>query len=161
MATVIRKTDPSITLWATAFNALKAQIGPGALFHLDASETTITAADATTLPTLLVLVNQMISVAAITRGDLLCHKAADATALPVLATDLATAQTALNLLKSQHNTHCASTAIHFNADGTNTCATTNMSDLASGLTLANALKANINAHMASAPAAASIRAVDC
>ena len=68
MATPIRKTEPSVILWATAHNDLKAQIGAGANFHLDKSEKIVTSANAADLATSLTLVNEMIGVYKLSRG---------------------------------------------------------------------------------------------
>lgn len=162
MATVLRNVSPDVAPFVTAFNDLKAQIGAGSHFHLDASEMTITAADATDLPTSLTLVNQMRALSLFARADTLAHKAADtATITAPAATTLATAITLANELKADHNTHCGSTSWHYNADSSNTVATTDASTTQGQLdTLLNALKAAINLHMADAPAAHSLRLVD-
>lgn len=161
MATVIRQTNAETTLWCAAHNDLKLQIGAGALFHLDKSEVTITAANATDLPTALVLTNQMIGVYRFAYADTLAHKVVDPTALPALsaAVDLASAITAANALKVTHNVHIASTTYHYNADGTNAVATANATILSDLLTLINAIKAAFNAHMLSGCASASLRLV--
>lgn len=162
MATVVRKTDPTLLICCTAFNALKAQIGAGANFHLDASEQTVTAANATDLATSLALCNNLIGIYRFHFADTVACKAADATSLPAIgaAVDLASAQTAANSLKTAHGTHIASTSVHFNADSTNTISSANASDQGTLNTLLNELKTDFNAHMASAPAAASFRLID-
>ncbi len=161
MATVVRNTDPYITVWASAFNALKAQVGAGASFHLDACEMSVTAATATDLPTALVLTNNLIDIMTFHFADTLAHKVADATALPArgAAVDLASAITAANLIRTSWATHIAATTKHYTADATNTLASVASTDLASLLTLANEEKTKFNAHMLSAPAAASLRVV--
>lgn len=161
MATVLRNIDPIIQSVADAHNDLKAQIGAGAFFHLDKSEVTVTAANATDLATSLVLCNQAIAVYRFHFADTLALKAADATALPALgaAIDLASANTAANLIKTSHATHIASTAAHYAADATNTVLTANATDLTTLMALLNDIKAKINAHMASGPAGKSLRVV--
>lgn len=161
MATVIRMMDPTVSVWASAHNALKAQIGAGSHFHLDASEVTATAANATDLATSLALCNNIIGVLTFHFADTLALKAADTTALPALgaAVDLASAVTAANLCKASYNTHCGLTTKHYNADATNTTSSTNASDQSTLNTLLNEMKSDINAHLADAPAAASVRAI--
>lgn len=159
MATVIRKTDPLVQTMADAHNDLKAQIGAGAHFHLDKSEQTVTAADASDLATSITLSNQIMAIYLFHVGDTLAHKVAETAPALVKATDLASAETLLNAIKADFNTHIASTTYHYNADSTNTIATANATDLASAEALATAIKAAFNAHMADGPAAKSLRAV--
>lgn len=146
---------------AAAHNDLKAQIGAGSNFHLDACERLVVAATPTDLPTALVSTNELINVFTFHFADLLAHKVAAVSTLPAVgaAIDLASAITAANLMKASHNTECASTARHYTADATNTTSSANASDLASLLTLLTELKADLNAHTASAPAAKSVRIV--
>ena len=164
MATVLRNIHPLAPVMATAINSLKAQIGAGANFHLDAGEEAISSPTATDLPTSLALVNNLIGVMTFHFADLLAHKAADATSLPAVgaAVDLASAQTAINLCRTSWGTHIASTAKHYNADATNTIVgTPAATDLPSLQTLANAFATVFAAHIASAPAGKSIRLVGC
>lgn len=160
MATVVRKTDPDVVVWAGAFNAL-ARLSVGSNFHYDASEITVGSADASDLATSLTLVNELIAVARFHVADTVAHKAADATSMPAVgaAVDLASAITAANALKAWYNTHRASTTYHANADSTNATAASNATDQSSLNTLANELKTDLNAHMATAIAAASFRIV--
>lgn len=161
MATVIRNTFPECAAFVAAHNDLKAQIGPASLFHLDASERTVTAANASDLATSLTLCNNLINTFRFHFADLLAHKAVAASTLPAVGAgiDLASAITAANLMKASHNTECASTARHYTADATNTTAATNASDQSSLNTLLNELKGDLNAHMASAPTGKSLRLV--
>lgn len=161
MATVIRNTDPSVAFVVAAHNDLKAQIGAAAFFHLDKSEQTITAANATDLPTSLALCNNIIGVYRFHFADTLAHKLADATSLPALgaAIDLTSAQTAANLIKASLATHIASTTVNYAADATNTISSADATNQGTLNTLLNELKTDINAHMASGPAAASLRLV--
>lgn len=161
MATVIRNTHPVMKPMCDAHNELKAQVGAGASFHLDASETTITAAAASDLATSLVLVNQILDVYKFHMADTLAHKVVGvALASYAYATDLATAQTRANDIKAKYNTHIASTTYHYNADATNAIAAADATNLASLQTLLNELRTDMAAHMASAPSAKSLRLVD-
>ena len=161
MATVVRTTGPETAAWAAAHNDLKAQIGAGSHFHMDACELTVSAANASSLATSLVLCNQLIAVMRFHFADLLALKVADATSLPALnaAVDLTSAQTAANLMKASYNTHRASTTYHYNADATNVTSSADASDQSSLNTLLNELKTDVNAHIADGPAAKSIRVV--
>lgn len=159
MATRVTNFDPLCSVLCTAYNALKSQIGAGSSFHLDASEVTVTAADATDLPTSLALCNNLIGVLTFHFADLLAIKVVDATSLPALGAgvDLTSAVTAANLMKASYNTHRASTAKHYNADATNVVTSADATDQASLNTLLTEMKGDVNAHLASAPAAASLR----
>jgi hypothetical protein len=160
MATVVRNTAPEVAVWAAAHNDLKAQVGAGANFHLDAYESPIASANASDLATSLTLVNEMRAVYEFHRGDSLALKALDATALTApAATSLATAITLANEIKSKYNTHRASATIHFNADATNTVTSADATDQSTLNTLLNEMKGDINAHLASAPASKSLRVV--
>jgi len=158
MATVIRKTEPWVAQMCPAFNSL-AKLSVGTNAHYDASEITVTAANATDLATSLTLVNQLIAVATFMCADTVAHKAADASSLPALgaAVDLASAQTAANALKVWYAAHRVSTTYHPTADSTNAVTAANASDQGTLNTLANDLKTQMVAHAASAPAVASFR----
>lgn len=163
MATQIRKTDLWVQPMADAHNALKAQIGAGAFFHLDKSEVKPTAALATPigLPACIVALKELIGVYLFHAADLLAHKVADAGSLPAVSdpVDLTSCNTAANLLKTFHGTHIASTAINYAADATNTITSANATTQGSLETLLAELQTDIAAHMASAPSAPSIRAI--
>lgn len=160
MARVVRKTSPEQADWAACINELKTQIGASTKFHLDASEVTVTAADATDLATSLTLVNQLRAVFEFHKNDALALKALDATTMTApAATDLASAITLANELKADYNVHIASATVHFNADATNGIAASNATDQSSLNTLLNELKTDMNAHMADAPSAKSVRLV--
>lgn len=162
MATVVRKIDPVLETVVAGHNALKAQIGAGAFFHLDKSERTVTAANASSLATSLTLLKECLAVYAFHLADTVAHKVADVTNVVTAAspTDLATAITAANELKADYNLHIASTTYHYSADATNAIAAANATDQSSLNTLLNEFKIDFNAHMASGPAAASMRLVD-
>lgn len=161
MATVLRKTFPGCQALADAINDLKAQIGPGAFFHLDKCERVIVSPNATDLPTSLVLVNEIRAVYNFHIADSLALKAVDTvnTIASGPAIDLATAQTLANQIKVAYTAHIASTTYNYAADATNTIAAANATDQTTLNTLVNALKTAINAHLASGPAAKSIRVV--
>jgi len=109
-------------------------------------------ANATDLPTALVLVNSLRSkvVAHLASAGINgAHKAASAAAIAApVATDLATALTLANELKADYNTHRTESGVHLNNDTTNAVAATDATDLASLLTLVNEIKADSNAHVA-------------
>lgn len=158
MATVVRNTDPSLPILCAAINSIKAQIGAGSSYHLDAYERPVTAANATDLPTLLTLVNELRGSSLVQRADTLAHKVVDATTIAApAATDLATAITLMNELKADFNVHAVSLTYHYTVD--TVIATADGTILADTITLANAFKTKINAHTASAPAGASLRLV--
>jgi len=160
MATVIRNTDPATSLWVAAHNDLKKQIGAASFFHLDVSEKTLTATNATTLPTALTQVNEMLTWYAFHMADTLAHKVAGvALASYVKATDLASAILRANDVKAKYNVHRAATTYHYTADSTNAVTATDSSDLATLLTLLADIKAQINAHLASGQTAKSLRLV--
>jgi len=164
MATVIRNTGVNVVALATAHNSVKAQIGAGAHFHLDACERTFSSASATDLPTLIARVNEIAGILDFHMGDTLSHKVADPTDIAAdgvigAAIDLASAITSINASKAAYNVHVASTTYHYNADATNNCATADATDQASADTLANAMVTKVTAHMADAPSGASIRVI--
>lgn len=148
------------TIVADVCNKLKTQIGAGSKFHLDASEVTVTAADASSLDTSLTLVNQLRAVYEFHKADTLAHKAADtATLTAPAATDLASAITLANELKGDYNVHRASTSWHYNADSTNVVAASNASDQGTLNTLLNDIKTQFLAHFADAPSCPSVRLI--
>lgn len=162
MGTPLLRTYPQATALATFARAIKVQIGAGAAFHLDAAEVTITAANASDLATSLTLVNAIANwlygpgAGSAWPGhlnDTCAHKVADTTntrSAP-LATDLATAQTLANEIKTDYEAHRASATYHYTADATNTIVAANATDQSSLNTLLNELKTDINTHAASAP----------
>jgi hypothetical protein len=160
MATVLRNTDPMASVVADVCNKLKAQVGAGSAVHLDKSEVTVTAADASSLATSLVLVNQLRAVYEFHKADTLAHKTADTATLSApVATDLTSAITLANELKGDYNVHRASTSWHYNADGTNIVAASNASDQGTLNTLLNDIKAQFNAHFADGSSCPSIRLI--
>lgn len=186
MATSLRKEGADLEAVVAAFNELKADyvakmravnadlvsiaadsvayatptvLDPG--FHADRSEKTITAANASDLPTSLTLVNQIMGVYKFHMADTLAHKVAGvALASYTRAKSLATAITLANDIKAKYNTHRASTTFHYTADSTNATTSSDATDQGSLDTLLNELKTDINAHMASGSAVKSLRIVD-
>jgi len=77
-----------------------------------------------------------------------CHEAADTTDTigATDASDQSTLETLLNEIKTDYNTHIASTTYHVAADITNAVTSANASTLATALTLVNEIKADYNAH---------------
>lgn len=63
------------------------------------------------------------------------------------ASDQTSVNTLLNEIKSDYNTHRASTTYHRAADSTNAVSSSDASNLATSLTLANEIKADFNAHL--------------
>ncbi len=76
------------------------------------------------------------------------HKAADTSTTigATNASDQSTLETLLNEIKTDYNTHIASTTYHIAADSTNAVSSANASNLATALTLVNEIKADYNAH---------------
>src|SRR5262249_24986790 len=150
MATVIRNTHPAAAPMCAAHNDLKAQVGAGAHFHLDAYEHPIASATAADLATSVALVNEIRAVYNFHCSDALAlpATAVEAGHAPAVAAHapsaddpgLAGAIAPANDIKAKYNTHRASTSFHFNADSTNTITSADATDLASLETLANELK---------------------
>lgn len=197
MAITVRRVDPAATfMLALAHNLLCAtSTNVGSLFHGDRTSTTttdqwltgsttaltVTAANATDLPSCITLVNNIRSVCVVHFADGIstdpysagAHKIPDTVDAPLLgllvtatgntSTDTAAVVAAANLHKSTINSHltqASPSAVHFTNDGTNTIATTNASDLPSSITLLNAIKSALNAHMGSAPTNPMLRIVN-
>jgi len=118
-------------------------------------------ADATTLPTVLVLANSLKVLANLhlaSTGTSGAHAAASAEAIAAAdATDQSTVNTLLNEIKADYNTHLTESLVHLNDDPTNTVTSADASDLATSLTVANEIKADYNAHVANAMTAAYIQ----
>lgn len=119
----------------------------------------IVAANATDLPTALVLVNEtavrMFNPSGSPGfpigghfGDAKRHKAASAGVLAAAfpATDLTTAQTLANELKLEHNIHIGESGVHFNDDAVNTVAAADASNQATLETLLDEMKGDYNQH---------------
>lgn len=160
MATVIRNTDKTLSALVAAHNDLKAQVGAGSSYHLDASELSVSLASPTDLPTALTFLRQMSTVYKFMIADTLAHKVAGVDLTTYAPpTDLASAIAMANDIKAKYNTHIASTTYHYTADVTNAVAAANATILSDLLTLLIAEKAALNAHMASAPASHSLRLV--
>jgi hypothetical protein len=154
----------AIQLFVTEINRLRVA-AVGSNFHAAAAQSVsydfdppkvaalqVTAANATDLPTSLTLCNAIIHFYIQHFADTVAHKIADVTALPAegAAVDLASAITAMTLVKATHATHIASTTVNYTADATNTLLTATPTDQTSLNTFANAAKTAINAHTAGA-----------
>lgn len=146
--------------------------GSASKLHLDASEVTITAANASSLDTSLTLVNQIAQAlygqySGATQPypghllDTLAHVAADTANVRAApkATDLTTAITLANEIKVDLNAHLTQSGVHLNPDATNTISSTNASDQGTLNTLLNEIKVDLNLHMADAVTGASLRAI--
>lgn len=130
------------------------QLKAGAVFHADKS-TAIATADASDLPTSIVLANALkaslnthMASAISSTTAIGVHVAADSTNGPIAtadATDLASVETLLNAAKTKFNAHLSQSGVHFTNDAA-TVATANATDQATSNTLANALKAAANLH---------------
>jgi hypothetical protein len=132
-----------------------------------ATSNTITTADATDLPTCLVLAAELhvaygLHIAdGATTANLNCgaHKVPDVTnvlANPV-PTDLTTLVAWVNDVKAKFNLHDVSTTYHYTAD--TVIATANATILADSITLINAVKAKFNTHFASAQASVMVKLI--
>lgn len=113
-----------------------------------------TNADASDLPTALVLVNSLkarTNVHYVSAGDLGAHITASGQLnVEPDADDLATAQTLANEIKASYNIHIAEGTIHITDDGTNDVTSANATDQASLETLLDEIKLDYNAHVAAA-----------
>lgn len=176
MAIVRRRVTPGLVDLTTSINSARAEAllesADSTHFHVDASEQTVTAANATDLPSAVALVNQEKAVYEYHRKDAgvvspVAHKTLDATNVESVANanpnagdgGLAGAIALANDIKTQFNAHLTQSTVHYNNDATNTVAASNATDLASLETLVNAIKTALNAHMASAPSGKSLRLV--
>lgn len=129
-----------------------------------ASALTSAAATATSLPTVITLANQLLSILLMHGADSVSHVAADSTlgtalAALVVAVDLASSETLLNGLKAALNAHLTQSGVHVFNDTINTVSASAATDLTSSETLANALQTSVNAHFASAPAGESVTVI--
>lgn len=117
------------------------------------------AANASDLPTLVTLCEELRVIYALHIADKVAHKVADGVDVIAAATvtNLATAQTFLNELKADYNLHIASTTYHYNADATNAITAAAASDQGTSQTLANELKTDLNAHILLALAGHGVR----
>ncbi len=174
-----KASEPVLYALVKSLNALRVA-SVGSAVHYETTETghaggnfrnptqtalSVTAADATDLATLIVLCEGdstsvgLRAVYAAHLADDKAHKVADTANVIAAATvtDLATAQTFLNELKSKDNLHIASTTFHANADATNAIAAADATNQATANALSIELKTDINAHIAAALAGHGIR----
>jgi hypothetical protein len=175
MAKIMRNTFPELKDLAEVINADRtARVSTNV--HRDAGEYTITFATlsgtGTTNENLaiaatnecmykyLLHVKDVYNVIAAADGSIgVAHKGAWPVEAFVKATDLATAYTLANLLKSDGNLHFDDTDAHDNADAATAIAAADATTLASLQTLVNELKGDFNAHFALALGGKSIRLV--
>jgi len=132
--------------------------GTTTVFHKGTiSGSAILSANATDLPTVIVLANELkaaIVAHLASTGFQGVHAAASAEAIAAAdASDQTTANALLNELKADYNTHCTEAGVHLNNDSTNAVSSTDATDLASSLTLANEIKTDFGAHILSAMSA--------
>lgn len=159
MSTNVRNTDPLASTMVAQLKMLAERTGAGASFHLDATASAITTADATDLATSLALANAIKGIYEDHLGDDAKHKLKDPKPTLTAASTLATAITLANAIKADYNTHRASTTYHYNADGTNAVSSADATDQSSLNTLLNEIKTDLNAHIASGPSGSLARLV--
>lgn len=120
----------------------------------------ISSANATDLPSVITLANELKADINLHFADAIAHNSAvSASVTTADAEDQTTADALLNALKAAYNTHRTASGVHFNNDSTNSVSSADATDLASSVTLANELKAKFNLHIASAPAGVYINLV--
>lgn len=157
MATVFHDSFPAASQIAASVNA-NAVLGVGSSIHLSPSETTLTAADAAvTLATVLTLSRDIYYVYLFHLADTVAHKVADAPPALVVPVDQTTANTFLNAVKADYNTHRASTTYHYTADSTNVVTAAAATNLATSIDLANDIKAQLIAHLAAGATTQALR----
>lgn len=165
MALVIRKTSPTHSKLGTLINGIRGAVGSATKFHLDAYETTVTAADAgaTELAKGITLANQIRAIYNFHVSDTVAHAGTDADEATAVAkaSDQTTLIALVLDLAAQYELHRVETAgpVHLNADSTNTLTSTTVTTLAQACAVATDLKAKLNAHMANALAGQSARVV--
>lgn len=150
---------------ATATTGITVTVGGTSACHLDATEVTITLANATDLASSIALANRLkaaYNFHAIDYGVGMAHSATDTTNVcaTALATDLTTCVALANALKAKYNAHRVRADIHQNADNTNAVTSPDATDLASVQTLLTEMKGDFNAHIASAVPGQSLRVQD-
>jgi hypothetical protein len=163
----IRKgSNQVLTALAFQFNALR-DLNVGSNFHAQVTpsgpvtdDPTVTvaalavgAANSSSLPTAITLVNDVLRVLNTHYADMSAHKSVQTAALaldPLPSTALlATVQTRANALKASYNTggHVNTANVHHTNDGTNLIAAADATDQTSLNTLLNELKTDVNAHI--------------
>lgn len=121
----------------------------------------ITSANATDLPTLVTISNEIRLDYIAHIEDAVGHDAADIvnTIAAAVVTDLATAQTLLNEVKADYNAHRSEAGVHPNNDGGNAIAAADATNQGTAETLANEIKTDLTAHIALALAGAGVRLI--
>lgn len=131
-----------------------------------ATAATVTSANASTTPTAVALVNELLHKMNLHFADLLAHVAEDVAIDEAECTDEATAIALVNILSTAYNDHLVLGSgsdeyqIHYNDDETNTDGSSTASNAGTLYTRANNLKAKFNAHIASAPPGSMLHLVD-
>jgi hypothetical protein len=162
MAYLFRNSFPEAKHVVAVLQSQALAIGASTAYHVDkgavgtgvangSGSTTITAANASDLPTLVTLTRQIVAKTAQHAASTVAHKVVDETFVTTVASvvDLASAIVALNAIKALINTHIASTTYHYNADSTNGIAATDATTQGTAQTLANEIKTDFTAHVTS------------
>lgn len=168
MTLKVRNEADEIAYALVAAHNLAKVDGIASFFHLSQTETTnrgnyrnpsvtrlrVLSANGTDLPTSLVLVNELLTVLNTHFADAGAHNTAlSAQIATAAATDLTSANTLANALKTAYNTggHINAAGVHYTNDGTNTIAAATATDLTTLDVMINEMKGDLNAHLASAP----------
>lgn len=108
----------------------------------------------TDLPTILTFSNAakaLVNLHLVSTGDVGAHRAAAAATIGAAsATDQTTANTLLNEIKADYNTHLSEAGVHIKNDTTNTIAAADATNLATSITLATEIRADYLLHQAAA-----------
>lgn len=129
----------------------------------------VTAASATTLPTVLLSALNIQAVLHMHFADAEAHLKADSVNVGLdgyaidntsATTQQSSANLMLNAAKVVLNAHLTQSGVHRKSDTANSVATTDASNLATSETLANALKSAINAHIVSGPTVGRVHLLD-
>lgn len=124
----------------------------------------VTAANATTTPTAVALVNQLLHKLENHFADTLAHALADAAIDEEECTDEATAITLVNILHTAYEAHRVAGSddenVHYTDDSTNTDASSTATNTGTLYTRANALKVAYNAHIIAASAGAFVEVAE-
>lgn len=181
MATLfVRKTDSAIVrALVKQYNALHDLVdgyGQVVQYHRDVSgvdsgnwespasvSLQVSAADATDLPTSVVLANNLLAVARQHIADGEAHLLADTTNAVTLvdgyATDLPSVEVVANHVRLKYLAHRTQGGIHVVNDTVNVASTTPATDQSTSNSLLNDLKAKLNAHISSGPSLGRIKLI--
>lgn len=125
---------------------------PGAAVHLyppQSLTTTSSSPPAISLPTAIVLLNELRLDYAVHLLDTMQHQVQDSldVSTPPASSDLPTAITLANALRAAYGLHVANATVHWNVDVVHVISAPVATDLPSVQTLANALQSAFNAHI--------------